>query len=95
MASPHETQTMQSWSASNEELDWDDDILEGGLFTDEEEFDSVGFYFHDSGSNGYLTARQRIEIARENRMLLSSISDLDLNNNFEYPEDQPSAEYSY
>ena len=94
MASSRETQTVQSWSASSEDLDWDDDVFEDGFFDDEEDYDSVKAYFQDTNKSS-LTTRQRIEIARENKILLSSLNDLDLYDDLEYLQNQHSAEYSY
>ena len=94
MASSRETQTVQSWSVSSSEPDWDDDVFEDGFFDDEEDYDSVEAYFHDT-SKSSLTTRQRIEIARENKILLSSLNDPDFYDDLEYLQNQHSAEYSY
>ena len=94
MASSRETEAVQSWPVSDETPDWDDDVFEDGFFDDEEDYDSVEAYFHDANKSS-LTTRQRIEIARENKILLSSLNDLDLYDELDYLQNQHSAEYSY
>ena len=94
MANPRETQTLQSWSSASQGSDWDDDFIDDELLLNEEEFDSDGFYYDGRSVTGSMTSRQRIEMARENSKLLSSLNFLDINEDFEYPQDD-SAEYSY
>ena len=97
MVNLRESQTIQPWNESGPDPEWDDEISAAEVFLDDE--DSVlEEIFDDAPGVGELAAWQRIEIAKENRRLrsiLSDMDDLDYYDDFEYPQDDYSEEYSY
>ena len=94
MVNPRQSQTTQPWTDPDQEAEWDDTFGDDFML-DDDELDTEQFYYDDSIEVGSMTSRQRIEIARENKKLMSSLEYLDMNEDFEYTHDNDSAEYSY
>ncbi len=91
MVDPRESQIKPTWTDASPEPDWDDELTAGDDFI---QFDSPDeeLEFDDARTRARsLSSWQRIEIAREKRMLRSILDDYD---DFEYPLDDYLAEYS-
>ena len=95
MTDPRQPQTTPPWVDADSEPDWDDHVYDDDFNLNENELDTEQFYYDDDNDIGSMTPRQRIEIARENKKLMSSLNYLDFNEDFEYSQDQDSADYSY
>lgn len=95
MVNPRESQTTEPWGEFSPEADWDEDMNVIDVFLDDEEFEAEENYDYDDADPSALASWRRIEIAKENRRLRSLLSDLDDYEDFEYPQDDYSAEYSY